>query len=344
MISEEAKLLGEVARDVLRNAGDVDAWDLLVANEWIGVAIAPEHGGHGGTLAEAAALTEAAGATASGAPVLEAVLAAVAAGTCRGGRELVRRFAEGEERAVLAPGVIRGAQTTHVTVPWVPQATTLLVVVEPDRDGDGEAQLASSRRRRSGRRATRDDRRYARRRGRARPHRSTGAPARGCRRPASPDQRDWGSHGGQAQRRDLRGPGLDARPRARSEAVRGDTRELSGGSPRGRARPGLPSSTNAAFQAAVDRSGSRGVQAAVAARVIAGNAAREVARIAHQVHGAIGVTREYELHRFTLAMQAWRDAYGTARCWEAHLGHSMVGQGERFWDEAAPDTAGGARS
>jgi alkylation response protein AidB-like acyl-CoA dehydrogenase len=344
MISEEAKLLGEVARDVLRNAGDVDAWDLLVDNEWIGVAIAPEHGGHGGTLAEAAALTEAAGATASGAPVLEAVLAAVAAGTCRGGRELVRRFAEGEERAVLAPGVIRGAQTTHVTVPWVPQATTLLVVVEPDRDGDGEARLA---------RLAVADLAVA-------PREAIAAMTEGVVALGPIDLQAHLLEGAVDRPALINATGVltaarlkgaiyavqaltlaHARVRKQFGATLASFQAVAHAAAR---QAGLAELTNAAVQAALDRSGSRGVQAAVAARVIAGNAAREVARIAHQVHGAIGVTREYELHRFTLAMQAWRDAYGTARCWEAYLGHSMVGQGERFWDEAAPDTAVGARS
>ncbi|MET7395721.1 acyl-CoA dehydrogenase family protein [Dactylosporangium sp. NPDC005572] len=49
------------------------------------------------------------------------------------------------------------------------------------------------------------------------------------------------------------------------------------------------------------------------ARVRAATAAREVVRLAHQLHGAIGITREYELHRHTLALLAWRAEFGTER-------------------------------
>jgi alkylation response protein AidB-like acyl-CoA dehydrogenase len=74
--------------------------------------------------------------------------------------------------------------------------------------------------------------------------------------------------------------------------------------------------------------------AVAAARVIAGRAATDTARIAHQLHGAIGVTAEYPLHRFTKRLWAWRDA-DTAECeWSALLGERAARGGEEaLWQE-----------
>lgn len=55
------------------------------------------------------------------------------------------------------------------------------------------------------------------------------------------------------------------------------------------------------------------------ARVRVGRAAEEVSRLSHQLHGAIGTTREYELHRHTLALLAWREEFGTEREWALQL-------------------------
>ncbi|MFG2039805.1 acyl-CoA dehydrogenase family protein [Dactylosporangium sp. NPDC048998] len=60
------------------------------------------------------------------------------------------------------------------------------------------------------------------------------------------------------------------------------------------------------------------------ARVRVASAASEVVRLAHQLHGAIGVTREYELHRHTLSLLAWRDEFGTQREWAAYLAEAAA--------------------
>jgi alkylation response protein AidB-like acyl-CoA dehydrogenase len=76
------------------------------------------------------------------------------------------------------------------------------------------------------------------------------------------------------------------------------------------------------------------VPAAAAARVIAGRAATEAARIAHQLHGAIGVTAEYPLHRFTRRLWAWRDADTTEREWSVLLGERAARGGEAaLWED-----------
>ena len=56
------------------------------------------------------------------------------------------------------------------------------------------------------------------------------------------------------------------------------------------------------------------------ARVQAARAATSVSAIAHQLHGAIGLTQEYPLHHFTSRLWAWRDEYGSEHHWAAALG------------------------
>jgi len=93
----------------------------------------------------------------------------------------------------------------------------------------------------------------------------------------------------------------------------------------------------AALDRATDGAADRpadGMAAVAAARVIAGRAATETARLAHQLHGAIGVTAEYPLHRFTKRLWAWRDADTTEHEWSAMLGERAAGGGEAvLWDE-----------
>jgi alkylation response protein AidB-like acyl-CoA dehydrogenase len=62
-------------------------------------------------------------------------------------------------------------------------------------------------------------------------------------------------------------------------------------------------------------------------RVLAGRAATEVARGAHQSHGAMGVTREHPLHLSTRRLWAWRDENGTQRSWATLLGTTLVPRG-----------------
>jgi acyl-CoA dehydrogenase len=89
----------------------------------------------------------------------------------------------------------------------------------------------------------------------------------------------------------------------------------------------------AAVSAAVtaEDSGSPGLAAAIA-KVRVGRSANTVAAIAHQLHGAIGVTDEYELHRFTRRLWAWRDEFGSEASWSAAIGRAIARQGaEELW-------------
>jgi acyl-CoA dehydrogenase len=63
-------------------------------------------------------------------------------------------------------------------------------------------------------------------------------------------------------------------------------------------------------------------------RVIAAQAATDIARISHQLHGAIGITAEYPLARYTTRLWAWRDAEVSAQEHAAHLGRLAAAGGE----------------
>ena len=76
--------------------------------------------------------------------------------------------------------------------------------------------------------------------------------------------------------------------------------------------------------------------ASAVARVVAATTADTVARIAHQLHGAMGVTREYALHPLTTRLWAWRDEGGDEETWARHLGARTIEGGERdLWQRLA---------
>jgi acyl-CoA dehydrogenase len=59
--------------------------------------------------------------------------------------------------------------------------------------------------------------------------------------------------------------------------------------------------------------------------------------IAHQVHGAIGFTREHPLRHFTQRLWSWRSEFGNDRHWSGELGTAVAARGaEAFW----PDLTG----
>jgi len=60
-------------------------------------------------------------------------------------------------------------------------------------------------------------------------------------------------------------------------------------------------------------------------------AAGLAARIAHQLHGAIGVTREHPLQRYTRALWSWREEYGTQAYWSQVLATRLAGHDEDLW-------------
>ncbi|GAA4990685.1 acyl-CoA dehydrogenase family protein [Yinghuangia aomiensis] len=76
------------------------------------------------------------------------------------------------------------------------------------------------------------------------------------------------------------------------------------------------------------------IAAAAAAAVIAADAAAVCARTAHQLHGAMGVTREYPLHHYTKRLWAWPGEVGSETHSAEYLGARALAGGEAaVWDE-----------
>ncbi len=91
---------------------------------------------------------------------------------------------------------------------------------------------------------------------------------------------------------------------------------------------GQVAASSAAADAAVEASGTRpdGFMVPVAKARI-GEAAGKAAEIAHQVHGAMGYTREHNLHYVTRRLWSWRDEFGNETRWQARLGRMIAARG-----------------
>jgi acyl-CoA dehydrogenase len=79
----------------------------------------------------------------------------------------------------------------------------------------------------------------------------------------------------------------------------------------------------AAAAAALDRAGGDAEAALfeiAAAKLRTNKAIGVAAPIAHQVHGAIGFTREYDLHKLTGPLNDWRSDHGNDAYWAGVLG------------------------
>lgn len=74
--------------------------------------------------------------------------------------------------------------------------------------------------------------------------------------------------------------------------------------------------------------------AVTVAKVTVGRAVGPVTTVAHQLHGAIGVTREHPLWLFTLRAQSWAEDYGTTRQYACKLGRLGLST-EDPWDLVA---------
>ena len=76
----------------------------------------------------------------------------------------------------------------------------------------------------------------------------------------------------------------------------------------------------------------RRTESAAIAKVRAGDAAGAAASIAHQVHGAIGITKEHSLHFATRRLYSWRAEFGAESFWAERLGRAACGAGaDAYW-------------
>ncbi|HVJ54186.1 MAG TPA: acyl-CoA dehydrogenase family protein [Aliidongia sp.] len=88
----------------------------------------------------------------------------------------------------------------------------------------------------------------------------------------------------------------------------------------------------AASDMAADAFGELTPMIIAAAKARAGEAASIAAGLAHQAHGAIGFTQEYELHYATRRLWSWRDEFGTEAEWNALVGRAaLAAGGDGLW-------------
>lgn len=66
------------------------------------------------------------------------------------------------------------------------------------------------------------------------------------------------------------------------------------------------------------------VAACAVAKARSSEAAQLVASIAHAIHGAIGVTQEYDLQLYTRRLHEWRIAHGSEAHWNRQLGRLFL--------------------
>lgn len=71
-----------------------------------------------------------------------------------------------------------------------------------------------------------------------------------------------------------------------------------------------------------------------AAKLRVNRAIAQATAIAHQTHGAIGVTREHQLHKATQQLWRWRQDFGNDRYWARWLGQAFKARGGRgLWED-----------
>jgi acyl-CoA dehydrogenase len=70
-----------------------------------------------------------------------------------------------------------------------------------------------------------------------------------------------------------------------------------------------------------------------AAKATAARSGAEVARQAHQIHGAIGMTQEYSLHQYTRRLWVWAHEFGSERFWTRTIGRRILAAGaDSAWE------------
>ena len=94
------------------------------------------------------------------------------------------------------------------------------------------------------------------------------------------------------------------------------------------------SASSAALSAITDLDlGDKNYNDIAISKIRAGAAAGKLIAISHQVHGAIGFTKEYELSYFTKNLNSWRNDFGNESFWEDFLGKRFLEKSnENLWE------------
>jgi acyl-CoA dehydrogenase len=100
--------------------------------------------------------------------------------------------------------------------------------------------------------------------------------------------------------------------------------------------------TDAALVQAVDSqfAGDGLLFSVAVARSVCGHCGSTVVRNAHQVHGAIGTTREHVLHRVTMPILAWTNDFGSVAEWDALIEQAARDAGDAGLWQLVSGTAG----
>ena len=110
------------------------------------------------------------------------------------------------------------------------------------------------------------------------------------------------------------------RPLSKFQAVQHSLAEMAGEIERARAATELAvaAATDFGFDSAATD------YAVTVAKVAVGRAVGTVTTIAHQLHGAIGVTVEHRLWLFTMRARSWVDEFGTTAHYARRLGRMAL--------------------
>lgn len=133
------------------------------------------------------------------------------------------------------------------------------------------------------------------------------------------------------------------RPIAKFQAVQHELAKLAGEAAAADAAAGAAADAISAHGDSPARFDDRTWMEAACAKIRVGEAAGAGAAIAHQMHGAIGFTEEYVLHRFTRRLWSWRDDFDAESLWAAQLGGMAAdGGADGFWPALTQPWAEGA--
>jgi acyl-CoA dehydrogenase len=87
-----------------------------------------------------------------------------------------------------------------------------------------------------------------------------------------------------------------------------------------------------AVELACEASGAPVLNSVATAKALTSEYALLVANCAHAVHGAIGISEEYDLQLYTRRLQAWSRVDGGADYWGAKIGEAAIQSGENLID------------
>lgn len=342
-MSSNADLIAEIAADLLGGIDDVDdaevalatAWPTVVELGWPLVAIDEARGGAGGSFSDLAAIVAAVGRHTAAVPLLEQSLATWVL-TEAGDPPPVDLVTVAADEGLTAAGDGPDVRVSGSSgaVPWLTAAARLLAPVTLADDTEVLVVLATDA---PGLERVDETNLAGEPRSRVT---CTEVPATVLTGAPAPDQlRARGAllatvalvgameTAAELTRSHVRTREQFGRPLARFQVVSSAVAELA-------SEVALARSAVDAAVAAYAADSEVLALAIATARVVAAETCTTVTHHAHHLHGAMGITREYPLHKATRRLWSWRDEWGSERAWRRALGGHAVSLGpDGLWDE-----------